>query len=148
MVSSIYRLSISLFIFRAVLEEVTNRITERHFEGQAFKDDCNIIDSPPAFGAFDLGINRMLNEQSPIYQSLRTNMKVSFEIYLATNANISFMCYLKFQLPMLSVFTNVFCFYCRLSHWMVRLSWIVRLKILLLQTRYLWKSKEAVGVAL
>jgi hypothetical protein len=62
----------SWFIIRGVLEDVSNKISQRHVESQAFvgEGDCNIIDSPPAFGAFDLGINCALNEQSPLYQSL------------------------------------------------------------------------------
>ena len=67
-----YLLRMSWFIIRGVLEDETNRITERHVESQAFTGevDCNIINSPPAFDAFDLGINRVLNKQSPLYQSL------------------------------------------------------------------------------
>jgi hypothetical protein len=32
--------------------------------------DYKIIESPPGFGLFDLGINATLNRQSPLYQYL------------------------------------------------------------------------------
>ena len=69
-----------LVYYQGRLEDVTNRITQWHVDSQELvgEDDCNIINSPPAFGAFDLGINRALNEQSPLYQSLRANVKVYF----------------------------------------------------------------------
>ena len=61
--------------YKVVLDDVTNQnVRTKGFDGES---DCKIITSPPAFGAFDLGINRVLNQQSPLYQSLRADVKVS-----------------------------------------------------------------------
>ena len=38
--------------------------------------DCKIMLSPLAFKLFDLGINCAINEQSPLYQELKSNVKV------------------------------------------------------------------------
>jgi hypothetical protein len=38
--------------------------------------DCKIILSPPGFRLFDVEINRALNEQSPLFQELKSSVKV------------------------------------------------------------------------
>ena len=38
--------------------------------------DCKIKLSPPAFRLFDLGINCAINKQSPVFQELKSSVKV------------------------------------------------------------------------
>jgi hypothetical protein len=40
------------------------------------ENECKEIESPAGFGLFDLGINRDINERSPLFQQLQSNVKV------------------------------------------------------------------------
>jgi hypothetical protein len=59
-----------------VLQDISN-LPDRRMKKSSMKSptqasevDCREIESPPAFGLFDLGINRDINQRSPLFQEL------------------------------------------------------------------------------
>jgi hypothetical protein len=91
--NSLYSYCVHYFFSKRVLLDITNLPAEsvktedksstqtlskrKKLGKKTIKEvDCQIIASPPGFGLFDLGINRALNEQSPLYQQLSSSAKV------------------------------------------------------------------------
>ena len=67
----------------------TNEVTPKK-ETKILEGDCKIILSPAALGMFDLGINRAINENSPLYQELKSGMKAESSVKVETHISFSF----------------------------------------------------------
>jgi hypothetical protein len=68
-----------VWAFKGVLVEITNTLFEHKKPGDKSnirEANYKIIELPPGFGLFDLGINQAMNEQAPLYQHLQSNVKV------------------------------------------------------------------------
>ena len=83
-----------LLLCRDVLKDLTNlsgsnEVTPKK-ETKIEEGECKIILSPAALGLFDLGINHAINENSPLYQELKSGMKVESSVKVATQISFSF----------------------------------------------------------
>ena len=82
-----------LLLCRDVLKDLTNlsgsnEVTPKN-ETKIEEGECTIILSPAALGLFDLGINHAINENSPLYQELKSGMKVESSVKVATQISFS-----------------------------------------------------------